>query len=156
MVDREILETLMNNLREISDEFTEKKSKLDKNREAIQAPDGSIPQNYQKAFSKLEGEVDGLNKRLSAGEEVMLKVVSEYVRDNAMGNLCFEKGNEGTQFFVDVYVDLLDGNWFKLVDAIEDFDLVKIDELVAPMREQFLSTTFEQYREYAKTLSWNK
>ena len=155
MYDRDEVDSFFDTLRSVSDEAKEKQQKLEKNRKAITDENGNILPKYQKSFARLESEVDRLNKRLSSGEEILLRVVSGYVKENAMGNLYFEHNNDGTQYFEDVYSELFSQNWDPISKAIDAFDLEKIDSIVGKMREAFLAKTYKKYTEYAKTLSIN-
>ena len=155
-MDRDFIVTVFRNVKNLSEKSAQKKGLLKKNRVAIADSDGNIPEKYQRAFSKLAEENSKLEKQLDSGEVVLLKVVQAYVKENAMGNLVFEKNNDGTQYFEDVYTELLDKNFALITKAIDAFDLKKIDDIVQVMRDEFLTRTFSKYREYAKTLSFNK
>lgn len=155
-MDRDYIEAIFGSVRNLSEMSEAKKALLQKNRAAITDKDGRIPEKYQRAFSKLEQECERMGKKLDSDEGELVKVVQLYVKENAMGNLVFEADNDGTQFFEDVYAQLLDANFKKISAAVDKFDLKKVDEIVQAMRTEFLNKTFSKYRQYAKTLSFNK
>ena len=134
----------------------QKKALLQKNHDAIADPEGNIPEKYQGAYKKLENECEKLGRQLDSGEEVLLKVTNAYVQETAMGNLVYENSNDGTRFFEDVYTKLYDENFSAISAAINAFDLKKLDNVVDKMRNIFLEKTFDKYREYSKTLSFNR
>ena len=155
-MEREVIETIFSNLKALSERSAHKKELLDKNIKAISEPDGSIPEKYGKALEKLNNEIASLQSQVDSGEEVMLKVAEAYIKENAMGNLVFEADNKGTKYFEDVYCELFDENFSLISAALNVFDLEKIDNIVHKMRSVFIEKTFDKYREYSKTLSYNR
>lgn len=156
MYDRDLVATLFSNLKSLNERAAQKKELLDKNIKAIAEPDGTIPPRYEKALEKLNKECASLQSQVDSGDEVMLKVAQQYIRDGAMGWLVYEKNNEGTKYFVDAYADLLDENFSLISATLNAFDLDKLDSIITEMREKFLENNFKRYCEYAKTLSFNQ
>ena len=140
----------------LSERTAAKEQLLDKNRIAIANPDGTIPVKYQVKFAELENEVNALKKQESSMEEVLVKVAESYIRDNAMGNLYFEKDAEGTQYFEDTYLGILEKYWKRLSKAISDKNFNILEELISYMRNEFVGKAFPQYVNYSKGLSFNK
>lgn len=155
-IDRETVENVYNRIKSLSELSAQKKALLQKNHDAIVDPEGNIPERYQGAYKKLENECKKLGRQLDSGEEVLLKVTQAYVQENAMGNLVYENSNDGTEYFEDVYTQLYDENFSLISAAINAFDLKKLDLIVDKMRTVFLDKCYDKYREYSKTLSFNR
>ena len=156
IIDRDSVENIYNRIKSLSELSAQKKALLQKNHDAIVDPEGNIPEKYQGAYKKLESECERLGRQLDSGEEVLLKVTNAYVQETAMGNLVYENSNDGPRFFEDVYTKLYDENFSAISAAIDAFDLKKLDNVVNKMRHIFLEKTFDKYREYSKTLSFNR
>ncbi len=154
-MDRTFVENIFANAALLERELTNKNTLLEKNRSQIALPDGTIPERFQKAFSKLEASAENIKKQLAGTQEILLKVISFYIKDNAMGNLLFDKSVEGTDYFEDLYSDLLNENWAEISKAIDSYDLETIDEIVDDMRCAFVETSFQRYRDYSKKLPIN-
>ncbi len=155
MMDRDELIVVFERAKDSRMALMQKKECLNKNRSKIMQKDGSIPEKYQKAFKKLENEVELLTTECSAAEKVLLDAVSVYVPTNATGNLYFEKNIAGTEFFLDTYKAIQKKNQKRLASAITSYDLNRVDKVTQDMREEFISLTFSKYKDYAKNLSLN-
>ncbi len=154
-MDRTFVENLFANASLLERELANKNELLEKNRSQIALSDGSIPERFQKAFSKLEASAESIKKQLLGTQEILLKVISFYIKENAMGNLLFDKNVEGTDYFEDLYSELLNENWEDISKAIDDYNLEVIDEITNKMRVKFVDTAFTAYIAYSKKLPIN-
>ncbi len=154
-MDRTFVENLFANASLLKRELANKNELLEKNRSQIALPDGTIPERFQKAFSKLEASAENIKKQLAGTQEILLKVISFYIKENAMGNLVFDKNVEGTDYFENLYSELLNENWEDISKAIEDYNLDVIDEITNKMRVKFVDTAFTAYMAYSKKLPIN-
>lgn len=155
IIDHDTVEKVFDRAKSLSELSAQKNALLEKNKKAITDDKGNIPEKYQGAFSRLVNECKRLEKQVSSNEELLVKVAQAYVQETSMGNLIFENGKDGTEFFEDVYTQLYDENFNIISAAINALDLKKLDSVVQKMREVFISKCFDKYREYAKTLSIN-
>ncbi len=154
-MDRTFVENLFGNTTSLERELENKNILLEKNRSQIALPDGSIPERFQNAFKKLEANAESIKRQLASTHEILLKVISYYIKENAMGNLLFDESIEGTDYFEDLYNKLLDDNWEDISKAIDNYDLEEIDKITDIMRQSFLDTAFTKYVTYSKKLPIN-
>ena len=156
MIVTDEYEEIFNTARKISMEAGKKKALLEKNRFTICNADGSIPEKYRTSFKKLQDETDAFLLQKDRADAKIVELLDEYIQYPAMGNLYFEKNVEGTQYFIDVYLDILQKNMGGINKAVAGYDFDGLNSVIDKMCKEFLDRTLTKYVSYSKNLSFNK
>ena len=151
---RDLLELHYNSALTLKKEIAEKEEKLQKNNEAILV-NGQVPDKYKPAYQRFLNNLEELRKRLDGVEKVLGPIEEMYIFQVITGNLLFEKG-DGIEPFLKKLEELKDREKENIRKATTDLDLEELDNILIPLRSEFLDEMFFEYERYSKTLSFNK
>ena len=89
-------------------------------------------------------------KALESAYDSLIKDVTEYASDFVMKTLYYDKENES--FFVNKAKSIIQKNYEGIVNAVKDYDIDKLDDILIKCHEQWIDSCFDD-PEYKKVCS---